>query len=191
MKDYIKEHQNLFDKRWIDETSYNLLAVGHNAKNVANRYTYPYFENGSHRILGHTFYHRYNTNHIFMDSANENLTIQFIKAFEHYCDMNKRLMILWRIQTNCQFMGMDGSIHMDCDPGQEKMTTFLLMLTPDVHTEKTGGSFFLCPPNEEEIEVPFENGKFIEFKSNIPHRGNAFKEPNKVRYSLMFLASDA
>ena len=52
----IKYYDDIFDKIWVDEIAWKLINGPWHATNIANRSTWPYKAQGSHRLLGDNFY---------------------------------------------------------------------------------------------------------------------------------------
>ena len=78
----IETHENVFDRLWLSEVCDTLLnKEAWYANNVANRNTWPYGNDGTHRLLGINFFLRRNENHILTSSSNRKLTNDLINAF--------------------------------------------------------------------------------------------------------------
>ena len=52
-------HDNLFDKKFLDELSYKLINSAWYANNAANRKSFPKGEYGSHLLLGQLIFKRF------------------------------------------------------------------------------------------------------------------------------------
>lgn len=86
--------------------------------------------------------------------------------------------ILERSYINIQHEGMDSEFHTD-----DGDITVLLMVTP---TPKKGGGEFQYIDKQDSIQsIPYKQNKLIVFKSDIEHRGLAYKERNP-RITLAF-----
>ena len=177
---------NIFDKRFLDDFSHKLRLTTWKVNNTANRTTWPYGDTGTHRLLGNKLFSRktidiieYNDDLQLSHSA-----IEMFYAIQRHC---KRRLYLEEIATNCQFMGMDGTNHVDVIDSKAKEYSFILMLCDEIIDDDQGGEFI----NETLGEtVPFRYGRVIEFETHEVHRGLAFKIPNVARYSLKFVGKE-
>ena len=177
-QEQIKIHDDVFDKKWIDDLAFHLSTnVSWIADNIAGRNTWPYGHQGTHRLMGRFFY-KYNDwkdiiiyqKDCFKDLAN---------AIEH---LNPNLE-LREIFANIQFMGMNGSFHVDGDNGDPNYKIYIMMLTCDnLPNENIGGEFIV----KDGDVVPFKQGRIIEFAGDIIHKGMAFNIPNTPRFSIKF-----
>ena len=96
----------------------------------------------------------------------------------------QRKMVLQQIATNLQFMGIDGTNHIDTLNPDTEEYSYVLMLSDDHVSGEEGGEFI----NETVGQtVPYRYGRTIEFKTSDKHRGLAFKTPHKARYSVKFV----
>jgi hypothetical protein len=174
-------HDNLFDFRFLNEIGHGLLNSPWLTDNVANRNRWPYFESGTHRLLGNLIF-KQDQNEIY-ENKNHSLfnvflsTADFLKG--KFLNENKKLK---EIYTNLQFKGMDGTFHVD---GEESEVSFVWMLTHEPVFKNIGGDF-LFYPNEK---IDFLNGRIIQFSAEKKHKGLSFKKNNICRFSVKFLFS--
>ena len=118
----IKIYDGKFDKRFTSELASKLIENPWSATNVANRYSWPYKETGSHRLLGQIYFNNGIVNSKIND---EKLTQILIDSFQHIQNICKKEMQLIEICSNLQFKGMDGTLHKD---GTKDQYAFILML---------------------------------------------------------------
>ena len=167
----IKYYDDIFDKYWVDEAAWKLINGPWHATNVANRSTWPYKAQGSHRLLGASFFPGPNRYH-------PELTEMFMRSFEPIMAKVKRKMKLKEIATNLQFKGMDGTDHQD---GYENESSFILMLSNEIISCK-GGEFI-----SGKDKVKFKHGRVIEIKASQMHRALAFKKAHVPRMSVKYI----
>ena len=179
----MKIYDDIFDKRFLDEFTNRLRFANWYPTNIANRSTWPYGEKGTHRLLGDILFTRINYDKIEY-SNDRNLSFETIDMFYAISTAVQRKMTLQQIATNLQFMGMDGTNHIDTlNPNTEEYS-YVLMLSDDYVSSEEGGEFV----NETVGQtVPYRYGRTIEFKTSDNHRGLAFKTPHVARYSVKFV----
>ena len=171
----IKIHDNIFDKKWVDDLAFYLSTnVSWYADNIAGRQSWPYGQIGQHRIMGRMLYKYNNWKDIVLYKREKFL--ELTEAFEHLAPNIE----LKEIFANLQFKGMDGSFHKD---GDDNYKVFILMLTcVDMNNDYPGGEFIV---KDGEIE-PFKQGRIIEFYGNVLHKAMAFNQPYVPRFSMKF-----
>ena len=179
----LKIHQNIFDKKWLDDLAYELIKEPWYAQNIANRKTWPYGDKGTHLILGNTYFYKENENFIEYNK-NLNLSYNLINSFSAIENTVKRKMNLKSINANLQFKDMDGTLHVD---GNENQSIFILMLSNENIVENIGGEFYHQPTD---TFVNFEQGKLIEQNGRDLHKGLAFKKPYVARMSVKFVGEN-
>lgn len=179
----LKIHENIFDKRWIDELSHSLFEQPWFSNNIADRKTWPYGNKGASLFLGNDYFRRINDNEIIYNQ-NINFSKNLIAAFFAISNKLQRKMKLMEITANLQFKEMDGALHKD---GLEKDSVFILMLCNDYTEEDIGGEFYHEPTN---TLVPFKSGRLIEQNGDDLHKGLAFKKPNIARMSIKFVGEN-
>ena len=112
------------------------------------------------------------------------LLISKVPTFSFKKIVVQRKMTLQQIVTNLQFMGMDGTNHIDTLNPDTEEYSYVLMLSDDHVSGEEGGEFI----NETVGQtVPYRYGRTIEFKTSDNHRGLAFKTPHVARYSVKFV----
>tara|TARA_Y100000816_G_C25853693_1_gene445861 strand:+ start:99 stop:653 length:555 start_codon:yes stop_codon:yes gene_type:complete len=179
----MKIYDDIFDKRFLDEFTNKLRYTNWYATNIANRSTWPYGEKGTHRLLGDVLFARINVDKI-QYSKDKDLSFETIDMFYAIRKTVQRKMVLQQIATNLQFMGMDGTNHIDTLNPDTEEYSYVLMLSDDHVSGEEGGEFI----NETVGQtVPYRYGRTIEFKTSDKHRGLAFKTPHKARYSVKFV----
>ena len=118
-------HDNLFDKKFLDELSYKLINSAWYANNAANRKSFPKGEYGSHLLLGQLIFKRFDNDFIEYFDDRE-LVETLINCFRFLCNNFKANLRLSEIATNLQFKGMNGTNHTD---GNSNQHVFLLLLS--------------------------------------------------------------
>jgi hypothetical protein len=180
----IQIHDDIFDKLFLDEISlWLMLECNWKTNNVANRRTYPYFIEGSHRLLGSAFYvnpegsvERY-WEHVFKTDYIEKLQ-QFWGMYESIQEHSKNKCMLQGIVGNLQFKDMNGTFHKD---GDENQTVFIMMFAYHNIQEDMGGEFFHEASGEK---IPFKQGRVIEMTASDFHRADAFNVSHIPRFSI-------
>ena len=171
MNKEIKIHDNVFDKKWVDDLSFHLSTnVSWYPDNIAGRESWPYGEIGQHRLLGRVFYKQ---DDIVLYQREK--VLEFKDAFQHLAPN----IDLKEIAANLQFQGMNGNYHYD---GDDNYKVFILMLTNVNTDDVTGGEFFV----KDGDTVPFRQGRIIEFYGNVLHKAHTFNEPHSPRFSIKF-----
>lgn len=171
---------NILDKRFADELYWLLLNTPWHARNIANRNTYPYGDEGTHLFLGKQIFYIENKYNIYSD-INKIDMFKFIDLFEHLCIIFNTKLNLKDISVNLQFYGQDGSFHKD---GEETQDVFILMLCNRNLDSDIGGNFINQNTNED---IPFKHGRVIFLNANDNHKGLAFNKPHIPRISVKFV----
>tara|TARA_Y100000004_G_scaffold192825_1_gene254078 strand:- start:412 stop:942 length:531 start_codon:yes stop_codon:yes gene_type:complete len=171
----IKIYDGKFDKRFTSELASKLIENPWSATNVANRYSWPYRETGSHRLLGQIYFNNGIVNSKIND---EKLTQTLIEAFKHIQNISKKEMQLVEICSNLQFKGMDGTLHKD---GTEDQYAFILMLCNE-EVENIGGEFIHI-----KRKIPFKHGRLIQITASDVHKALSFTKPHIARLSVKWV----
>ena len=173
------------DKRFIydldHKISYNLNC--YDFVNIANRRTWPYGQEGSHRLMGCVIFQRENLNRI--NILNKEAPV-FFDIFETIENILNSRYLLNEIQINIQHSGCDGTSHNDgLDPNHK---TIMLMTNPE-WDNKWGGQFQMLNNDGSVIEeYDYVPGRLIIFPADIPHRGlgPSEKYPYIYRHTVVF-----
>ena len=104
---------DIFDKRYLDETIQKLKHTAWYPTNVANSYTWPYYEKGTHKLLGDVFFERRSIDVIKYNLTNTDLSYELIDAYHAIMRRFERNFVLQGIYSNLQFKDMDGTPHID------------------------------------------------------------------------------
>lgn len=171
----IKIYDGLFDKRFTSDLASRLIHSPWYAGNVANRYSWPYRETGTHRLLGQNYFLNGKT---YPHINEKKLTETLINAFEPIQRACKKKMELLEVGTNLQFKGMNGSIHTD---GHDNQYSFILMLCNE-EVENIGGEFI-----HNKKKISFKHGRLIQIKASDPHRALSFNKPHIARLSVKWV----
>jgi len=173
---------DLFDTKYLVDMLEELNNTDFKPNNLANRSTWPLgWAGATHRIFSCHILYRF-TRHLVRQHPNHGLVEMYVKMYEHLEKVFKlkQPTILTSININLQFKGMDGSWHKDYGP-----MGILFM----VGEEGEGGEFIIKKNNEEQ-KIPFKNGRVIYFDPTVEHRGLAFTDPYKPRYTVQFLFAE-
>lgn len=171
---------DFLDKRFSDELYFDLLNGPWYASNIANRYTYPYGEKGSHLLLGNIIWNP--LNEYFSDTNLElDISFKFINTFNRLCSKLNKKLILKSIRGNLQFYGQDGTFHVD---GGDDYEVFILLLHNGILDSDIGGEFINQTIDQT---VKFRHGRIINFKATDTHRALSFNKPYIPRISVQFL----
>ncbi len=179
----LKIHEDVFDKKWLDDLSFTLMNEPWFADNIANRKTYPYGKKGTHLLLGNYHFLHLGDNKIRY-SQNTELADNLIASFGAIERKVKRKMKLMEISANLQFKDMNGTLHLD---GPANQSVFILMLANEYIYEDMGGEFFHQPTNQY---VKFGQGKLIEQNGEDLHLGLAFNKPYVARMSVKYVGEN-
>lgn len=177
---------NIFDKRWLDETVHRLTYAPWYANNIANNYTWPYGEKGTHKLLGDVFFERYSIDNILYH-GDKKFSLDLIDAYYQILKKAERKLVLQQIGSNLQFMGMNGTTHVDSTVEDDYAYIMMLADDPTEIGNDDGGEFVNVELNET---VPFKYGRVMEIRAKDKHYGKAFNKPHVCRFSLKFVGTD-
>tara|TARA_B100000131_G_C17834761_1_gene499300 strand:+ start:69 stop:632 length:564 start_codon:yes stop_codon:yes gene_type:complete len=172
------------DKRFIYELTQKITTdiTDINFINIANRRTWPYGDEGSHRMMGCTLFQRENLNRITILNKEASFFFDIFESIEKMLNIE---YYLGAIELNIQHSGCNGTSHID---GSQNEQTIMLMSNPEWDS-KWGGQFQMLNNDgsvaEEHDYVP---GRLIIFPSHIPHRGlgPSEKYPYIYRHTVVF-----
>ena len=182
----IQIYDDLFDKIFLLEISIWLMEeCKWTANNAANRYSHPYFIEGSHRFMAAPFYENsVGSTKKYWEYV---YRTDYIKQLEMFWGMfgdiqrySKNKCMLQGIDGNLQFKGMDGVFHED---GDENQTIFIIMLAYHDIEENMGGEFFHESSGKK---ISFKQGRIIEMTASESHRADGFNVPHVPRFSIKF-----
>lgn len=180
--DETKIKDNLFDNKYLAEMLELLNNTDFKPNNLANRNTWPLgWAGATHRIFSCNIFHRF-TRHLIKQHPDFTLVEMYVKMYEHLEKVFKvkQPTMLNSININLQFKGMDGSYHKDYGP---KAILFM------IGEEGKGGEFIIKNNNKKE-KINFKNGRVVYFNPTVEHRGLAFTDPYKPRYTIQFLFTE-
>ena len=172
---------NLFDELFIQEISNHVLNIRVSCNNIANRKTYPYGLEGTHRLFGTTLFSRQSVNHINKLEPECELFFPILKRIEEVIDLD---LYCNEISLNSQLFGQDGTEHTDSEYGNDDLT--IIQFTTANWKPSYGGQFELIKPKGETEVYEYIPGRIIIFPSHIPHRGLSPTEPYQVRTSIAY-----
>ena len=182
----IQIYDDIFDKIFLLDISLWLMhECNWRASNVANRRSYPYKIEGSHRLLGSTIYdnptgteEKY-WEYVYKIDDSQKLKL-FCGMYEGIQKYSKNKCMLQGIDGNLQFKDMDGTFHED---GNENQTVFIMMLAYHDIEENMGGEFYHEPSGDK---IPFKQGRVMEMTASDTHRADAFNVQYIPRFSIKF-----
>lgn len=171
----------MFDDLYLHEKFNQILSTPLTLTNIANRKTFPYGYEGTHRLMGRTIFSRSHINRV--DELCPNSSWYF-DIFEQIEQKIKNDIFLHGIYINVQYYGCDGTTH--SDSSGETEYTVLVMSNP-VWNSSWGGEFQLMKDFEEVLEThKYVPGRVIIFPGYIPHRGLSPKEKYIYRTSIVY-----
>ena len=185
-----KIYDDKFDVKYLHDI-FSILQgkLRYKACNVANKTSWPYRQEGSHRLFGSSIFSRNHPNIItYLD--NENAPV-FFELFEYLCkllELDSKGVYLERIDVNLQHSGCDGTLHRDSN-GATDDSRYTIMVMPNPTWEKEwGGKFQIFSMDKTEMleEYEYVPGRIIVFPSHYPHRGLGSVKEYLYRYSIVF-----
>tara|TARA_R110000796_G_scaffold250013_1_gene378445 strand:+ start:386 stop:958 length:573 start_codon:yes stop_codon:yes gene_type:complete len=182
LKSTTQVRDNIFDTKYLVDMLELLNNTDFKPNNLANRSTWPLgWAGATHRIFSCNIFHRF-TRHLIKHNTNFTLVEMYVKMYEYLEEVFKlkRPTILNSINVNLQFKGMNGSYHKDYG------TKAILFM---IGEEAKGGQFIIKKNNKEE-KITFKNGRIVCFDPTAEHRGLAFTDPYKPRYTVQFLFTE-
>jgi len=183
-------YDDKFDAKYLHE----IFAVvqgklRYRACNVANKETWPYGGTGSHRLFGSSIFARRHPNVIdYLDNDN---APTFFSMFEFLCRLkgvDSRNVYLQRIDVNLQHSGCDGTLHIDSNGPDDKLSQTIMVMPNPTWKQEWGGKFQVFSEDKSEMleEHDYVPGRIIVFPAHLPHRGLGPMEPHMYRYSIVF-----
>jgi len=172
----------LFDPMYIHQIDALVKQIPTSLNNVANRKTWPYQTQGTHRLMGRTLFDRKGLNNITRVHEECGTFIEIFEMLEERLNTN---FYLSQISLNVQHCGCDGTTHTD-SPDSNDIT--LLMMTNADWKSEWGGQFQLTTPDGMEVieEHEYVPGRIIVVPSNHPHRGLGPVQPYVYRTSIVW-----
>ena len=172
------------DKRFVYDLDHTINSNLNcfNFTNIANRQTWPYGSEGSHRLMGCAIFRRENLNRITI--LNKQAPV-FFDIFERIENILNSRYLLNAISINIQHSGCNGTSHTD---GMENQQTIMVM-TNSEWDNKWGGQFQMLNNDGSVIEEhDYVPGRLIIFPADIPHRGlgPSEKYPYIYRHTVVF-----
>ena len=170
-------YDGVFDNRYIRELNDICDNLPSKPGNIANRKTFPYGDEGTHKIMGTSLYKKY-SKYIFESTC----PLELLRAFQHVADnVIKQNLDLWAIHSNLQAQSMDGTIHTDSSPN-------VMIFTTADWSKDWGGEFQLFDPITTELveTVEYVPGRIVFFDGVIPHRALGPTVPYVYRHSIVY-----
>jgi hypothetical protein len=174
----------LFDELFLHELYLKINDIPLNTTNIANRRTWPYGLQGSHRLLGSLLFSRTGINRVTEFHPEAGRFFDIFETIERYLNQS---FLLHEISLNVQHTNCDGSVHVD---GEVSEYSILLMTNPTWNPE-WGGQFQLMNNSGTEVieEYNYIPGRIIIMPSNHPHRGLGPTEQYIYRTTVVFRVS--
>lgn len=176
---------NFFDDKFLQDFFEVVENLPYSAKNVANRKTWPYGNEGTHRLFGCNIFKRQDINRIINLHDKSKVFFDVFDAIQKHLNAN---FYLSSIDINCQYPGCDGTFHRDSSSG-----TITMMMFPNPKWKSEwGGKFEISSDDTNEIleQHDYIPGRIIMFPSNVLHRGLSATEKYVYRYSVVFRLSE-
>lgn len=172
----------LFDELYIHQLDSMIREIPVYTNNIANRSTWPFGNEGSHRLYGNMLFHRKSLNNITILHESTNT---FFEVFEMLEQKLNTHFYLSQISLNIQHTGCDGTTH--CDSDDNTHYTIMLM-TNSIWKPEWGGQFQLTSDDGEIVieEHEYKPGRVIIIPSTHPHRGLGPKEKYVYRSTVVF-----
>lgn len=178
---YCKVIDGLFDDLFLHEKYQEILETPLVLTNVANRKTYPYGNEGTHRLMGRTIFRRTDLNRV--DELVPNSSWYF-DIFDAVQEKIQNDLYLQGIYINVQYYGCDGTTHSDASKKNDY--TILVMSNPKWE-EEWGGEFQLMKDFDTPIETyKYTPGRVVILPGAFPHRGLAPTKPYIYRTSIAY-----
>lgn len=170
-----------FDNEYLYEI-YNLICeTPVTITNIANRKTFPYGYEGTHRLMGTTIFARSNFNRVDVLHPSSKI---FFDIFEGISERIKNELYLEGIYTNVQHTGCNGTTHID---GSNDDEYTIIVLTNPVWDESWSGEFQVMKDFETVIEThKYVPGRIIILPGNQPHRALGPKKEYVYRTSIAY-----
>ena len=172
-----------FDKLYLHQIAGHIGEIPLSYNNIANRTTWPYEFEGTHKLLGCKLFQRGNgINRI--TTCHEKVE-PFFNILERLEEVLSAYFMCNQIGLNVQYQGFDGTTHTDsADPND---ITLLMMTNPEWDSS-WGGQFQLTDKDGEHVveEHEYVPGRIIILPSKHPHRGLAPTVPHVYRTSIVW-----
>ena len=172
----------LFDTIYLHQIAGHISEIPLSYNNMANRKTWPYGLEGTHRLLGRKLFNRESLNSVteYSDQAEP-----FFKILTKIEDELKAYFFLHQISLNVQHTNCHGTTHSD-SPDPNDIT--LLMMTNAEWKQEWGGQFQLTSSDGEEVieEHEYVPGRVLVVPSQHPHRGLGPTEQYIYRTSIVW-----
>jgi hypothetical protein len=173
---------DIFDKMYLYQIEGHVREIPLSSNNMANRKTWPFGMEGSHRLFGRKLFRRNGMNTV---EEYDPKAEPFFKILDKIESELSVYFFLHEISLNVQHTGCHGTTHSDSgDPND----ITLLMMTNAEWKKEWGGQFQLTSADGEDVfeEHEYVPGRIIVIPSNHPHRGLGPVEPYVYRSSIVW-----
>ena len=178
---YCKVIDGLFDDLFLHEKYQEILETPLVLTNVANRKTYPYGNEGTHRLMGRTIFNRTGFNRVEELYPN---SLWYFDMFDAIQEKIENDLYLQGIYINVQYYACDGTTHSDA--AKDNDYTILVMSNPKWEKD-WGGEFQLMKDFNNPLETyKYVPGRVIILPGAFPHRGLAPTKPYIYRSSIAY-----
>ena len=172
----------LFDDIYIHQLDALIRDIPLCSNNIANRSTWPFGQEGTHRLLGQILFDRKSINRITV--LHESVST-FFDVFEMIEDKLQTKFYLSQISLNVQHTGCDGTTHCDSNNPND----FTIMIMTNSKWEQSWGGQFQLTSNDGSVvieEHEYKPGRLIVIPSTHPHRGLGPTEKYIYRSTVVF-----
>jgi len=172
---------NFFDPEYLYEIYNQICQQPLSITNVANRKTFPYGNEGTHRLMGSTIFSRSNFNRVEVLHSSAGM---FFDIFEGISEKIQNDLYLKGIYTNVQHNGCNGTTHID---GRENSEYSIIVMTNPVWEDSWSGEFQVMRDFETVIETyKYLPGRIIIVPGSQPHRALGPKKEYIYRTSIAY-----
>jgi hypothetical protein len=170
-----------FDHEYLYEIYNQICDMPVCITNVANRKTFPYGHEGTHRLMGETIFSRSSVNRI--DTLHPSSKI-FFDIFEGISERIQNSLYLAGIYTNVQHNGCNGTTHTD---GRNDNEYTIIVMTNPVWDDSWSGEFQVMHDFETVLETyKYVPGRIVIVPGNQPHRALGPKKEYVYRTSIAY-----
>lgn len=172
----------VFDDIYIHQIDSMIRDIPVCSNNVANRSTFPFGQEGTHRLLGQVLFDRKSLNRISV--LHESVAI-FFDIFEMLEKKLNTKFYLSQISLNVQHTGCDGTTHRDSDNPNDYT---IMIMTNSKWESHWGGQFQLTSADGKDVieEHEYKPGRIIVIPSAHPHRGLGPTEKYVYRSTVVY-----
>lgn len=182
----VKVFDDLFTDKFLMDVHIASKKIAWNYTNTANRKSYPqncFLNEGTHVFFGSCLYEW--VSYFNVKNTCPDILLEVLEYFVLE-QLNDHSLKLFKIDSNLQIKGQDGTPHRDVYVGDGRDRTILFY--PHYKWDKSWGGELQILDNENNVVkslLPLP-GRIIYFDSSVNHRALAPKVPNVSRTSIAF-----